>query len=105
MAIYHDQEFDPACSDIELAVGIEEREKADFIMPERLCATTIHKGPYSGLPDAYGAVMAWMNAGGFKLDGAPYEIYLKTQFDKLPPEEWVTQIYFPVKEQPSQSTV
>lgn len=105
MAIYHDQEFDPACSDIELAVGIEEREKADFIMPERPCVTTIHKGPYSGLPDAYGAVMAWMNAGGFKLDGAPYEIYLKTQSDKLPPEEWETQIYFPVKKQPSQSTV
>lgn len=97
MAIYHDQEFDPAYSDIELAVGITEREKADFVMQGRLCATTIHKGPYSGLPDAYGAVVAWINAEGYKMDGMPYEIYVKTQFDKLPPEEWVTEIYFPVK--------
>lgn len=97
MAIYHDKEFDPAYSDIELAVGITEREKADFILPSRLCATTIHKGPYSGLPDAYGAVVAWMNGNGYTMDGMPYEIYVKTQFDKLPPEEWVTEIYFPVK--------
>ena len=33
MAVYHDQEFDPAYSDIELGVGITERDKADFIMP------------------------------------------------------------------------
>lgn len=97
MAIYHDQEFDPAYSDIELGVGIEERDHADFILPGRLCAATIHKGAYSGLPDAYGAIVAWINANGYKMDGMPYEIYLKTQFDKLPPEEWVTEIFFPVK--------
>lgn len=97
MAIYHDQEFDPAYSDIELAVGITEKEKADFVMPGKLCATTIHRGAYSGLPDAYGAIVAWINANGYKMDGMPYEIYLKTHFDNLPPEEWVTEIYFPVK--------
>ena len=96
MAIYHDQEFDPAFSDIELGVGITERDKADFILPGHLCATTIHKGAYSGLPDAYGAIVAWINANGYKMDGMPYEIYLKTHFDKLPPEEWVTEIFFPV---------
>lgn len=97
MAIYHDQEFDPAFSDIELGVGITERDKADFILPGHLCTTTIHKGAYSGLPDAYGAIVAWINANGYKMDGMPYEIYLKTHFDKLPPEEWVTEIFFPVR--------
>ncbi len=97
MAIYHDQEFDPAYSDIELGVGITERDKADFVMPGCLCATTIHKGAYSGLPDAYGAIVAWINANGYHMNGMPYEIYRKTQFDKLPPEEWETEIFFPVK--------
>ena len=97
MAIYHDQEFDPAYSDIELGVGITEREKADFVMQGCLCATTIHKGAYSGLPDAYGAIVAWINANGYHMNGMPYEIYRKTQFDKLPPDEWVTEIFFPVK--------
>lgn len=97
MAIYHDQEFDPAFSDIELGVGVEERDKADVIRPGSFCATTIHKGPYSGLPDAYGAIVTWMNVNGYKMDGMPYEIYLKTQFDNLSPDQWVTEIYFPVK--------
>lgn len=97
MAIYHDQEFDPAYSDIEVAVGIEERDKAEYIMPPHLCAVTIHKGPYSALPDAYGAVVSWMNANGWHMDGMPYEIYRKSHMDKLPQEEWETEIFFPVR--------
>ena len=97
MAMYHDQEFDPAYSDIEVGVGIKEREKAEVILPPCLCATTIHKGPYSGLPDAYGAIVSWMNANGYKMSGMPYEIYVKAHFDNVPPDEWVTEIFFPVK--------
>lgn len=97
MAIYHDQEFDPAYSDIEVAVGIRERDKAELIMPAHLCAVTVHKGPYSALPDAYGALVSWMAANGWRMDGLPYEIYRKSHMDKLPPKEWETEIFFPVK--------
>lgn len=97
MAIYHDQEFDPAYSDIEVAVGIMERQKAERILPARLCAVTVHKGPYSALPDAYGAIVSWINANGWQMDGMPYEIYRKSHMDNLPPEEWETEIFFPVK--------
>lgn len=97
MAIYHDKEFDPAFSDIEVAVGIQERDKAEVILPSRLCAVTVHKGPYSGLPDAYGAIVSWIHANGYAMDGMPYEIYRKDFRDSLPPEEWETEIFFPVK--------
>lgn len=96
-AIYHDKEFDPASSDIEVAVGIQEREKATVILPPRQCAVTVHKGPYSALPDAYGAIVSWLNANGYEIGGAPYEIYRKAHFDGLPPQEWVTEIFFPVR--------
>lgn len=97
MAIYHDQEFDPACCDIELAVGIRDRDKADMIMPAGLCVSTVHKGAYSGLPDAWGAVVSWVHANHYKVSGAPYEVYIKNRFQNLPPEEWETEINFPVK--------
>lgn len=97
MAIYHDTEFDPASNDIEVGVGIQDRSRANRIMPGTLCARTTHVGPYSGLTDAYGAVVTWINTSGYDMDGMPFEIYIKTQFDKLPPQEWVTDIYFPVK--------
>lgn len=96
VAIYHDEEFNPACCDIEVGVEIMEQDKADQILNPTLCATTIHVGPYSSLPDAYGKIVAWVKAKGYQVTGAPYEIYRKTAFDKLAPEDWETEIYFPV---------
>ena len=45
------------------------------------------------------AIVSWINANGYEMNGMPYEIYVKTQFDKVAAEEWVTDIYFPVKRQ------
>lgn len=100
-AVYYDDEFDHESSDIELIVGICEKDKADKTMEGRLCAATIHKGPYSSLSDAYGALVAWIEENGYAWDGAPYEIYTKTQFDGLAPEDWETKIFFPVKKRPA----
>ena len=58
---------------------------------------TIHKGGYSALSDAYGALVAWIEENGYEWDGAPYDIYVKTQFDNLKPEDWETEVYFPIK--------
>ncbi len=96
-AIYHDEEFNPECSDIELIVGIREKEKAEKVMESALCAMTVHKGPYSSLADAYGALVSWIKENDYIENGAPYDIYVKTQFDSLAPEDWETEIYFPVK--------
>lgn len=97
-AVYYDDEFNPERSDIELMVGIREREKADRLRKGELCAMTVHKGGYSSLPDAYGALTAWIEEHGYAWDGAPFELYIKTQFDSLTPEEWETEVYFPVRE-------
>lgn len=98
LALYHDQEFDPACSDIEVALSIAETDRADRVIPGGLCAFTTHYGPYSGLSDAYGAIVKWLEHSAYEVADAPYEIYRKTQFDKLPPSQWETDIYFPVRE-------
>ena len=98
LAAYHDREYDPEGSDIEVAVAVEQ-EEGERIFPGCLCASTTHFGPYSGLPDAYGAITVWMQAHGYEIADAPYEIYRKTPFDHLPPEQWETEIFFPVKKQ------
>ena len=97
MSIYHAQEFDPACGDIALGGAIREREQADKPLPVWTCAVTIHKWAYAGLPDAYGAIVSWIHANGWAIDGAPYEIYRKTFREGLPPQEWETEIFFPEK--------
>lgn len=97
-AVYHDEEFNHECSDIELIVGVAEKDKADKIMESHLCAVTLHKGAYSSLSDAYGALTAWIEENGYEWDGAPYDIYTKSHLQGLAPEMWETEVYFPVKE-------
>lgn len=97
LALYHDEEFNHECSDIEVAVAIAEKEKATRVLPGALCASTIHKGGYSSLSDAYGAIVQWIDDSEYEVVDCPYEIYRKNQFDGLAVEEWETEIFFPVK--------
>lgn len=96
-ARYYDKEFDRESSDIEVFIGIREKDKADEVMKPCECAMTVHHGGYSTLSEAYGAVVTWISENGYEIAGAPFDLYIKTQFDSLPPEEWETEAYFPIR--------
>lgn len=96
-ARYYDKEFDRESSDIEVFIGIREKDKADEVMKPCECAMTVHHGGYSTLSEAYGAVVTWISENGYEIAGAPFDLYIKTQFDSLPPEEWETEVYFPIR--------
>ncbi|MCI8464468.1 MAG: MerR family transcriptional regulator [Lachnospiraceae bacterium] len=97
LAIYHDEEFDQECSDVEIGLVMKRAEQSDRLLEGGLCATTVHHGRYSGLSDGYAAIVKWIQENGYRNVGAPYEFYRKTAFDKIPVEEWETKIYFPVE--------
>lgn len=96
-ARYYDREFDRESSDIELFIGIKEKDKADVVLEPCQCATTVHHGGYSTLSEAYGAVVSWIAGNGYEIAGAPFDLYIKTQFDSLSPEDWETEVYFPIR--------
>ena len=96
-ARYYDQEFNPESSDIEVFIGIREKEKADTTIDSCECAMTVHHGGYSTLSEAYGAIVSWIMENGYEIAGAPFELYIKTQFQSLAPEDWETEVYFPVR--------
>lgn len=96
-ARYHDQEFNHESSDVEVFIEIREKDKADMVLESCECAMTLHHGGYSTLSEAYGAVVSWIIANGYEIAGAPFELYIKTQFDSLSPEDWETEVYFPVR--------
>ncbi|MDO4281485.1 MAG: MerR family transcriptional regulator [Peptococcaceae bacterium] len=96
-ARYFDEEFNHDATDIEVFIGIREPDKADTLIAPTDCAMTTHHGAYSTLSEAYGALVSWILANGYQIAGAPFELYTKTQFDALAPEDWETDIYFPVK--------
>lgn len=97
IAIYHDNEWNENNSDIEIAISIKDKEKATRILKGGLCATTIHKGAYANLSEAYASVVKWIKENGYQIAESPYEFYRKSYSDNLPVEEWETDIYFPIK--------
>ena len=94
---YFDEEFNQESSDVEVFIGIEERERADMVMEPCECAMTVHRGGYATLSEAYGAVVSWIIENGYEIAGAPFELYIKTQFDTLSVEDWETEVYFPIR--------
>lgn len=96
-ARYHDKEFNRESSDIEVFIGIRESDKADLVMEPCECAMTVHHGGYSTLSEAYGAVASWIAGNGYEIAGAPFDLYTKTQFNSPSPEDWETEVYFPIR--------
>lgn len=96
-ARYYDEEFSQESSDIEVFIGIQEKDKADAVLEPMECAMTVHRGGYSTLSEAYGAIVAWMAENGYEYAGAPFDLYIKTQFNTASPEDWETEVYFPVR--------
>ena len=54
-------------------------------------------GGYSTLFEAYGAIMNWILENGYEIAGAQFDLYIKTQFDSLSPEDWETDVSFPIR--------
>lgn len=60
-------------------------------------ACVIHKGPYSTIGMAYGAVMKWIEENDNEISGLPRESYIDGIWNKEDPEEWITEVQIPIK--------
>jgi AraC family transcriptional regulator len=58
--------------------------------------TTVHTGPYDKLSDAYAAIEQWMGTEGLVAAGAPWESYLNDPTDYPDPNDWKTEVFWPV---------
>jgi AraC family transcriptional regulator len=65
-------------------------------LPSGTAAVTIHSGPYDQLPAAYAALEEWIDANGFQPAGAPWEAYLNDPSDHPNPEDWKTEVCWPL---------
>ncbi|HEY7390536.1 MAG TPA: GyrI-like domain-containing protein [Bryobacteraceae bacterium] len=65
-------------------------------LPGGPAAVTIHSGPYDQLPAAYAALEEWIAANGLHPTGAPWEAYLNDPADHPNPQDWKTEVCWPV---------
>ncbi len=98
LSVYHDEDFNQECTDIEVGVLVSAQPgvKVQALDPG-LCCFATHIGPYDDFTPCYTALAEWMEREGYSVSGPPFELYVKGYEDNVPPTEFVTEIYFPIR--------
>lgn len=100
-AIWHDPEYTEKDVDAEAIIVLPETLKGnERIQVKSLpavdtVAAIIHRGTYSTLNQAYGAIMQWIEANNYQIVGSNREIYLQGGAEQDNPD-YITEIQFPV---------
>lgn len=96
MAIYYDEKFDPEDADIEFCIPVNKSTNSTREFPGSTCAMARLEGPYTGLPAVYCKLLEWIEANGYTIANAPYDLYITDPKDTKE-EDYITEVYFPIK--------
>ena len=65
-------------------------------LPGGAVAVALHGGAYDQLQESYVALQRWIEANGYRVGGAPWESYITDPADLPNPDDWRTEIYWPL---------
>jgi len=102
LAIFHDQEYRENNPDVEIQIAVEgnynNTENVVFrTVPSVLVASVTFKGDYSQHTAVDQAIANWMRDNGYEFDGAMFSIYHVGPAQTQNPDEFVTEVCYPVK--------
>ncbi|HWP96365.1 MAG TPA: MerR family transcriptional regulator [Syntrophomonadaceae bacterium] len=98
LSIYHSEEHNPEHFDVEVGVGVAGGDDPHIRMLDGgLCCYATHVGRYDDFTEIYAGLTEWIEREGYTFAAPPYEKYVKGYQDKVSPDEFVTEIYFPIK--------
>ena len=66
-------------------------------LPEVTVASCTYRGSYTQIVDVYAAVVSWIEANGYEPAGPMFNIYHVSPHETQNPDEFVTEICYPVK--------
>lgn len=98
-----DRGFDENNADIEVCIPVNRQLKTNTtstkILKGGLYVHTTFVGPYSEIGEAYAELLDWINKNSYKIIGAPHDEYIKGPDSKCSPNEFVTEVYFPINKE------
>ena len=99
LSVYFDEEnFNRECSDIEVGVVVSESSGENIRkLDPGFCCFASHVGPYDDFTACYTALAEWIEHEGYTIAGQPIELYVKGCDSNALPDDYVTEIYFPIK--------
>lgn len=102
MSIYHGFSDSQATFDVAVPVAAADADRAAGHADIKGGATqagqalkAVHVGPYDTLADTYNRIMPYMEKEGLTMSGPCWEIYMNDP-GHTPPEDLITEIYFPI---------
>ena len=101
-ALFLDGEYKETNMDVEVQKTVKgsytDTEQVRFrTLPPVTVASCILRGGYDQLNDVYAAVTSWVNANGYEYTGPMFNIYHISPHETENPEEFVTEVCYPVK--------
>lgn len=99
LALYHDEDsFNPEESDIEIGAEVSLPSGRNIrLLDPGFCCFASHIGPYEDFSGCYAVLSEWIEKEGYTVSGPPVELYVKGCESNLPPSQYVTEIYFPIR--------
>ena len=73
------------------------RSTSASTLPAVTFASATFRGPYDKIRAANAAVAAWVRDNGYAFDGPAFNIYHVNPSETDDPEEYVTEVCYPVK--------
>jgi DNA-binding transcriptional MerR regulator len=99
--IYLDKEYRERDINVEYCEAVD-KLKDDFEdvkfkkMESVMAVSVMHKGSYSGLPQAYAYAFKWIEENGYIAADAPRESYIDGIWNKESEEDWLTELQIPI---------
>ncbi len=99
-ALYHD--FAPDKIDMEVGFPVATPQPGDqrvkpLVLPGGKVVTAVHIGPYDKIEKTYDEMRGWMSRNGLRPKKMMWERYLSDPQTVKNPEEYVTELYWPVE--------
>ncbi len=102
IALYHDM-GENGKQEIQVAAALPTRDALPdgeqvhvHDLPGATMATVVHHGPFAALGPAYNALLTWIEANGYRINGPSREVYL--QYERGGDQsQYVTEIQAPVE--------
>ena len=101
LAVFHDKDHKEQDPDVEIQFSVQgdyqDTEHVVFkTVPPILVASATYKGSYEQLTEVNQAVANWVRDNQYDFDGAMFSIYHVSPAQTQDPNEFVTEVCFPV---------
>ena len=101
IAEFLDKEYKEEDIELEVSMAVkgsyQDTEHVKFkTLPAVKVASTIIKGSYDQMTEAYATLVSWINENGYKISGPMFNIYHVSPAQTQNPDEYVTEACFQI---------